>query len=270
MFFRLAVKTKSHRLQQAIYWGQVPLILVIALGGVAAVTHAAKWAVAAVGGAVAEKGFAMVSGPLSNVAAVVLAVYALDQWFRYRAGSLLICTLSRCPEDICVGPIRLRRGRLIVALRMGELYNYLKFWRMRLSPKELVPFVYLETYKGVLSLIERIRSGRVPIEPDTPLMVTTPLAPNVDTTGVVVSPEQIDLSRGLIYRLAMGLALRRNPFSSRIPRPRGVSRRVYFPARWLLDHEAFFRDEVARLSRVTEKILERKRRTHDMSVEHAG
>ncbi|MBI3950505.1 MAG: hypothetical protein HY314_08635 [Acidobacteria bacterium] len=91
-------------------------------------------------------------------------------------------------------------------------------------------------------------------------MTTTIFLNAANRVSPIYVAEEIKRSKTLLYRLSVALSLRMNPFSSRLPPPRSGARRVYLPTQALLDQESFFQEEVARLTPLTQKILQRKQR----------
>jgi hypothetical protein len=260
MFFNWAIKTKHRWLQKAIYWAQLPVVLSPAYVIIRTLTPLAKRVIPAHTSPLVIRSVGFVLPVLLYVGTASLCLFLLDRWFRYRAGDLLIASLAFCRDEVAAPELNLRPGALVVELHMGEVYNYAKYWPLRLTPTELVPFVFLDTYKGVLNLIEQVKSGRAPIDRTTPLMTTTVFLSAAHQIASVYVAEEIRRKKTLLYCLALALSLRVSPLSGRIPSPRGVYKRVYLPTQALLDHEPFFREEVARLSQLTQKIRQRKQR----------
>lgn len=258
VFFKWAVHTKRRWLQAAIYWSHVPVVVGLGCGTTYAFFALVLWLVAVWANLRVAKSVAIVFPVLFLISAIILCLILLDKLFRYRAGDLLLATLSFCPEDVSFPHLTLRRGTLVVELRMGEFYNFAKYWPLRLRPSELVPFVFLDTYKGVLNLIEQVKAGTAPIDGTTPLMSNTTFLRATNQIPRVCEMEEVKRTQTFLYRLALALSLRMNPFSSRIPIPRATSKRAYARTQALVDQEQFFRDEVARLSQLTQKILQRK------------
>jgi len=256
MFFKWAVHTRQRWLQRVIYWAQAPVVAGLGYGMMRVLAAIGRWLIPAMASPWVLRSFILTLFP----GVVILCVVLLNKLFRYRTGDLVLASLNFCPEDVHSPQLNLRRGTLVVELHQGEFYNFAKYWPLRLSLTELVPFAFLDSYTAVINLIEQIKSGRAPLNGSTPLMTTTIFLSAADHIPAVYVAEEVKREKTFLYRVAMALSLRMNPFSSRIPAPRSGSRRVYLPAQALVDHEPFFRDEVAKLSKLTQRILERKRR----------
>lgn len=260
MFFTWAIKTRCRWLPKVIYWAQVPVVVAPVFGLMYVWMGLTRWLTSISGNFWLAKGVSFISPLLLFCVAVGLCIFLMEKLFRYRTSNLMVASLAFCPEDVSVPHFTFRRGAPIVELHMGEFYNYAKYWPLRLTLSELIPFAFLDTYTGVLKLIEQVKSGASPINRDTVLMTTTIFLTATTHLAPIYVAEEVRRKKTLLHRLAMALSLRTNPFSSRIPPPRSGSKRIYFPAQAFVDSESFFREEIARLSTLTQKILERKQR----------
>jgi hypothetical protein len=137
---------------------------------------------------------------------------------------------------------------------------------LKLTPKELIVFTYLETYKGLLKLSDKIKSGWWLLPESVVFMTYSPLLNprGIEKIQAVVStkavkPEDMTGRMLLPYRVMMFLATGMNPFSPDFPLPK-FYRRGYFLAQSLATDEVgqFLKKEIARLSVLTEKILAEK------------
>jgi hypothetical protein len=260
MFFALGLRTKHRWLQQVIYWSQVPVVAGVGFGAARLLFVLLRRGVSALGSPWVTTGMGLISPVLLFLGAAALCIFLLEKLYRYRTGNLLVASLALCPEDVSSPEIQLRRGDLVVELHMGEFYDFAKYGRLKLKPAEFVPVAFLDTYKAVIDLIGQVRSGAAPLNGNTLLMTTTVFLSAAHQVSPIHFGAAVVRGKTLLHRLSLALGLRMNPFSSRIPAPRTGAQRVYLPVQTLVDHEQFFRDEVARLSKLTQKILNRKER----------
>lgn len=197
-----------------------------------------------------------------DVLLVLLLKVILERVIHYRIAPMLVLRLSFSQDEIRHQISPIAPGRPVVEILMGEVYDYLRFWRKKPTPRLLTILLYIETYKGLLELQRKIRSGSWLLPEWTVFMVFTPLLNQrtVDRLQAVVSPNvvkphQIARSKLKYYRVMMFFATRMNSFASDFPLP-SFYRRGYFPASSLVSEEleAFLRSEIARLSIVAERM----------------
>ncbi|MBI3950506.1 MAG: hypothetical protein HY314_08640 [Acidobacteria bacterium] len=152
VFFAWAIQTRFRWLQRVIYWAQGPIALVIVMipsyGVLRALKVVTRGWLSAPEDALVRNSLMAVWFILVYLGAAGLCVVLVEKLFRYRTGDLVVASLTFCPEDISSPHFSLRRATLVVELHLGEFYNYAKYWPLRLKPTELVPFVFLDAYKG--------------------------------------------------------------------------------------------------------------------------
>jgi len=199
---------------------------------------------------------------------IVVFVVTLEKLIHYRLAPMLIVRLNFSQEAIEAQGLKVTKGMPVAELMMGELYDYARYWRLKLTPRELTVFLYRDTYKGLLKLIEKMKSGWRLIPPTAVIMIYTPLLKEeyAERVQAVVSPKELrqeDLRRRSLwqYRLKMFLATRISPFSKDIPIPKFYRRGYLLPKSLLPEElERDLRAEIARLSLVTEEILAKKKK----------
>jgi hypothetical protein len=193
----------------------------------------------------------------------------LEKVIRYRIAPMFTTKLNFSKEEIQAEHLTITKGMPVVEILMGERYEYLfRYRHMKLSPKELTVFLYLDTYKGLLKFLEKIKSGWWLIPKTSIIMIYTPLLKEEYARRIravsslkVVSQEELRKKRLFHYRLTMFMATGLNPFSKNVPIPK-FYRRGYFKAESLLaeDLEPDLRAEIARLSVLVEGILAKKKK----------
>jgi hypothetical protein len=202
-----------------------------------------------------------------NIGAFVVLKLTIERVVRYKIAPLFNARLAFSQEEVSGEFVTVVRGTPVVELLMGEFYDYARYWPLRLTPRELTLILYRETFNGLLTLIEKMKSGW-PLIPETAvMMIYTPLLKDeyARRLQAVISPrmlKQDDLKKKRLvhYRLKIMLALGVNPFSRNLILPK-FYRRGYFLAKSLLqeDLERDLRREVARLSSLVAEVLAHKR-----------
>ncbi|MCS6803906.1 MAG: hypothetical protein RMM98_03330 [Acidobacteriota bacterium] len=186
----------------------------------------------------------------------------MERIIHYRIAPMLVLRLRFSQEEIQGQTLTIAPGKPVIEILMGEVYDYLRFWRRKPTPRLLTVLLYIETYKGLLELQRRIRAGSWLLPEWTVFMVLTPLLTEraaerlqAAVSSDVVKPHQMARGKLVYYRVMMFFATRRNPFASDFPLP-SFYRRGYFPARSLVTKEVeeFLRSEIARLSIVVAKM----------------
>jgi hypothetical protein len=198
-----------------------------------------------------------------DVIVIILLKIILERIIHYRIAPMFILRLGFCQEEIRHDTLTVTPGRPIVEILMGEVYDYLRFWRKKPTPRTLTVLLYLETYKGLLELQNKIRSGAWLLPDSTVLMVFTPLLNqrtadrlHAAMSPEVVKPHQMAGDKMVYYRVMMFFATRMNSFAGDFPLP-SFYRRGYFPAGSLVsrDAEDFLKAEIARLSIVADRMI---------------
>lgn len=199
----------------------------------------------------------------------------LEKVIRYRIAPMFTLKLSFSKEEIQAEHLTITKGLPVVEILMGERYEYFfRYRHLKLSPKELTVFLYLDTYKGLLKFLEKIKSGWWLIPKTSVIMIYTPLLKPeyVKRLHAVSSPhvtrqEELRKRRLFLYRITMFMATGLNPFSKNLPIPK-FYRRGYFKAESLLAEgiEPDLRAEIARLEVIVEGILAKKRKKKSASA----